>query len=224
MKLSVRIPLLIGVVVFVTSASLGLLALRLSTKALTDSVIGAVEAENMANAKLMSTLLNWELSILYEIANRPRIRTMDWEIVYNDLISEVPHIKAQQMALVLTDGKYTSIVNTTTNNVVDRSYFKKAMAGQNNIDIVVSRATGKPVIVMAVPIFQSNASGAPVIGVLMAEKDGVDYLTDIMLANLKKLLTKRLLLHDGCFSGAGGYHRPPKQRHGYQTFYAGRRS
>jgi methyl-accepting chemotaxis protein len=88
------------------------------------------------------------------------------------------------MALVLADGSYTSVINTTTNNVFDRSYFKRAMAGENNIDIVVSRATGKPVIVMAVPIRQSNEKNAPVIGILMAEKDGVDYLTDIMLENI----------------------------------------
>jgi len=130
MKLSVRIPLLIGIVVFITSASLGLLSLRLSTKTLTESVINALDDENKANAKLMTTLLNWEL-------------------VHSDLSPEVSRIKAQQMALVLADGSYTSVINTTTNNVFDRSYFKQAMAGENNIDIVVSRATGKPVIVMA---------------------------------------------------------------------------
>jgi len=185
MKLSVRVPLLIGVVVFATSGSLEVLALRLSSKTLTESVVGALEAENGANAKLMSTLLNWELSILYEIANRPSTRTLDWKIVHADLLPEVKRIKAQQMALVLADGSYTSVINTTTNNVFDRSYFKRAMAGENNIDIVVSRATGKPVIVMAVPIRQSNETNAPVIGILMAEKDGVDYLTDIMLKNLQ---------------------------------------
>jgi len=184
MKLSVRVPLLIGLVVFVTSASLEILALRLSSNTLTESVISSLESENQANAKLMSTLLNWELSILFEIANRPSIRTLDWAIVHADLLPEVPRIKAQQMALVLADGSYTSVINTTHNNVFDRSYFKKAMAGENNIDIVVSRATGKPVIVMAVPIRQSNEKDAPVIGILMAEKDGVDYLTDIMLENL----------------------------------------
>jgi len=185
MKLSVRIPLLIGIVVLVTSASLGLLTLQASTAALTDSVIDTLEVENEANARLMSTLLNWELGILYEIANRSSIRTLDWGIAYPDLIHEVSRIKAQQMALVLADGSYTSVINTTTNNVFDRSYFKRAMAGENNIDIVVSRATGKPVIVMAVPIRQNNEKDAPVIGILMAEKDGVDYLTDIMLENLK---------------------------------------
>jgi len=184
MKLSVRVPLLIGVVVFVTSATLAVLALRLSSQTLTESVNNALQSENKENAKLMSTLLNMELSVLYEIANRPSTRTLDWGIVHPDLIPEVSRVKAQQMALVLADGSYTSVVNTTTNNVFDRPYFKRAMSGENNIDIVVSRATGKPVIVMAVPIRQSNEANAPVIGILMAEKDGVDYLTDIMLANM----------------------------------------
>jgi len=185
MKLSARVPLLIGIVVFVISGSLAGLALRLSSQALTDSVINALKAENKSNAKLMSTLLNLELSVLYEIANRPSTRTLDWKIVHADLLPEVSRIKAQQMALVLADGSYTSVINTTTNNVFDRTYFKRAMVGENNIDIVVSRATGKPVIVMAVPIRQSNEKDARIIGILMAEKDGVDYLTDIMLENIK---------------------------------------
>jgi len=151
MKLSIKVPLLIGMVVFVISASIAMLALQLSSNALTDSVINALRAENKSNAKLMSTLLNMELSVLYEIANRPDTRTLDWKIVHPDLLPEVSRIKAQQMALVLADGSYTSVINTTTNNVFDRPYFKRAMAGENNIDIVVSRATGKPVIVMAVP-------------------------------------------------------------------------
>jgi len=185
MKLSVRIPLLIGIVVLVTSAGLGLLTLQTSTTILTKSVINSLEADNKEDAKLMSTLLNWELGILYEIANRPSVRTLDWGIVHADLLPEVPRINAQQMALVLADGSYTSVINTTTNNVFDRSYFKRAIAGENNIDIVVSRATGKPVIVMAVPIRQNNERNAPIIGILMAEKDGVDYLTNIMLENLE---------------------------------------
>jgi len=130
MKLSVKVPLLIGIVVLVTSAGLGLLTLQASTAALTKSVINTLEAENKANAKLMRTLLNWELGILYEIANRPSTRTLDWKIVRSDLLPEVPRIKARQMALVMADGSYTSVINTTTNNVFDRSYFKKAMAEQ----------------------------------------------------------------------------------------------
>jgi hypothetical protein len=85
MKLRVRVPLLIGVVVLVTSASLGLLALQASTKSLTQSIMTTLEAENRANAKLMSTLLNMELDILYEIANRPSTRTLNWEIVKTGL-------------------------------------------------------------------------------------------------------------------------------------------
>jgi len=104
MKLSVRIPLLIGIVVLVTSASLGLLSLQASTAALTKSVINSLEEENKEDAKLMSTLLNWELGILYEIANRPSVRTLDWRIVYPDLLPEVARVNAQQMALVLAYG------------------------------------------------------------------------------------------------------------------------
>ncbi|MDR0472470.1 MAG: hypothetical protein LBH43_02195, partial [Treponema sp.] len=75
MKLSIRIPLLIGVVVSVISVSLGLLALQISSATLTRSVVGALKAENEANVKLMNALLNKDLDVFFEVANRPRIRT-----------------------------------------------------------------------------------------------------------------------------------------------------
>ena len=184
MKLSIRIPLFIGIVVLAVSATLGLLALRTSSVTLTRSVIGAQAAENKANAVLMSTLLEWELSILYEIANSPSTRTLNWETVHSGLLPEVSRINAQQMALVLADGSYTSVINTTKNNISDRAYFKRAMTGENTIDIVISRVTNLPVIVMAVPIYQSSSAGAPIVGIVMAEKDGVAYLSDILLKNL----------------------------------------
>ena len=185
MKLSLKIPLLIGLLVLATSAALGLLALRTSSRALTDSVIGALHAENEANAKLMGSILNREYSVLYEIGNSALVRTMDWEAVQPILLDEVSRIEAQQIALSLPDGSWRSATTGLTTNVRDRNYFIKAMAGEPGIEIVIGRVTGTPVLVMAVPIYQSNASGAPIIGVLSAEKDGIDHLTDIMLENLK---------------------------------------
>jgi len=51
------------------------------------------------------------------VANRPSTRTLDWGIVHADLLPEVPRIKAQQMALVLADGAYRSVINTTIREV-----------------------------------------------------------------------------------------------------------
>jgi methyl-accepting chemotaxis protein len=184
MNLSVRVPLLIGIVVLVTSGSIALLSLRISTSTLTESVVGALYSENEANAKIMGTYLNGEANILFEIANRPRIRTLDWDIVRGDLISEVTRLEVEELGLMLPDGTYRAVVTNDVSNGADRDYFRKAMRGETNIDIIVSRVTNQPMLMFAAPIHQSSATNAPVIGVLVAQLDGVNYLSDIMTGNL----------------------------------------
>ncbi|MDR0302693.1 MAG: cache domain-containing protein, partial [Treponema sp.] len=185
MKLSVRVPLLIGLVVLATSGAIALFALRISTSTLTNSVVNALFAENEANAKIMDTYLNGEANILYEIANRPRIRTLNWDIVRGDLLSEVERLEVMELGLMLPDGTYRAVVTNDVSNGADRDYFKKAMKGEINIDIIVSRVTGEPVFMFAAPIYQSNENNAPIIGVLVAQLDGIHYLTDILVNNLK---------------------------------------
>ena len=185
MKLSVKIPLLIGIAVLAISVSLGLLALQASSTALTRSVISALQAENEANAKLMSSVLYQEYIVLYEIANSALVRTLEWDTIKPILLGEVTRLQAQQIAISAPNGNWRSVMTDATTNVIDRVYFKRAMAREVSIDIVVGRVTGMPVLVMAVPIYQSNERNAPIIGVLSAEKDGTEYLTDIMLRNLK---------------------------------------
>jgi hypothetical protein len=54
--------------------------------------VASLQAENEANVKLMSTLISWDLEIYYELANRPRIRSLDWDIVRGDLLAEIPRL------------------------------------------------------------------------------------------------------------------------------------
>jgi hypothetical protein len=183
MKLSIRIPLQIGIVAVVTYSILGLLSLQISSKTLTQSVVAELQVENAANARLMSTLLGWELGILYEIGNSPLVRTMNWETIQPTLLPEVSRINAQQIALVLPDGSWRSITTGSTTNSSDRKYFRRAIAGEKNIDIVVGRVTGLPVVVMAVPIYQSSEAGTPIIGVLTAEKDSESYIYPVGYRN-----------------------------------------
>jgi methyl-accepting chemotaxis protein len=122
-------------------------------------VIGALQAENEANVKLMSTLISWDLDIYYELANRPRIRSLDWDIVRGDLLAEIPRLGVEGIAFILPDGTLRRATDDGTAQVADRAYFKKAMAGEKNIDIVVNRVTNEPLLLMVVPIYESSARG-----------------------------------------------------------------
>jgi methyl-accepting chemotaxis protein len=181
MKLSVQIPLLFGLVILITSVSIGLVTLQISSSTLEENILNAIDAENESNTKLLSAILNDQLNVLYEIANRPLTRTMDWEAVRPSLMPDISRIGALAVALVDSEGVSHDVENETSLDLKDRVYFKRAMAGENNIDVIFSRLTSRIVVLFAAPIFQNDEAGAPVIGVLIAQKDGGKTLSDIVV-------------------------------------------
>lgn len=75
-----------------------------------------------------------------------------------------------QMYLIDKDGMqfYKTSHLETLGNRADREYFQKAIKGEIFIsDVVISRSTGRPITVMAVPVYQ----GGEIVGVLGASID-----------------------------------------------------
>ena len=164
MKLSVRIPLLIGAVVLITSVSIGLVTLQISSNILETNILSGIDAKNDANAELLSATLNGQLDVLREIANRPNTRTMDWALMKPNLTTDIPRISALDMALVTPDGVAHYVLDDTSANLGDREYVKQAMAGEKAIGVVFSRVTSQIVVMFAAPVFQNDQSGARVVG------------------------------------------------------------
>jgi methyl-accepting chemotaxis protein len=181
MKLSIQIPLLFGLVILITSVSIGVVTLQISSSTLEKTILNAVDNENELNTKLLSATLNDHLNVLYEIANRPQTRTMDWETVRPSLMHDISRIDALAVALVDSEGISRDVGNETSLNLKDRAYFKRAMAGEKNIDVIFSRLSNRIVVLFAAPIFQSDETGAPVVGVLIAQKDGGKTLSDLVV-------------------------------------------
>ena len=184
MKLSIRIPLLIGAVVLITSASIGFTALQISSNTLEATILNAIGAENGANAELLSSILKGQIDIIGEIANRARTRTMNWETVRPSLTADITRIGALDMALIFPDGIAHYVLDNSTLDLHDRDYFIRAMAGEKKIEVVFSRAISKTVVMFAAPIFQSDEKDAPVAGVLVARRDGAQTLSEVVV-NLK---------------------------------------
>ena len=184
MKLSIRIPLLIGAVVLVTSVSIGVITLQISSSTLEKNILDAIGEKNMANAEVLGVTLDGQLDILWEVANRARTRTMDWDTVRASLESDVSRINALDMAMVTPNGIAHYVLEDTTSDLRDRDYIIRAMAGEKAIGVVFSRVTNQIVVMFAAPILQNDQAGAPVVGVLIARKDGARALSDIVV-NLK---------------------------------------
>ena len=184
MKLSARIPLIIGAVVLATSVGIGIVSIRISSSTLEKSILDGIGDNNAANAEILRATLDGQLDVLWEIANRARTRTMDWEIVRPSLSSDVRRIGALDLAVIDPEGVARYVLEDTAANLGDRNYFKRAMAGEQNIEVLFSRVANQIVVVFVAPIYQSEQPGAPVVGVLLARKDGGQTLSNIVV-NLK---------------------------------------
>jgi methyl-accepting chemotaxis protein len=184
MKLSVKIPLLLGIVVFACSfAMLVVVEFKVRTtieKSSLDSLSGEIDA----NAHFLKSKLDVHVEVLAEIANRIRVRSMDWSIVQPALKADVARLGALDLAMVDPEGIAHYVIGGTTSFLKDRAYFQKAMAGEKSVEMVVSRVTGKVVTIFAVPIRKTEEMDSPVVGVLMARKDGAQTLSNLV-AELK---------------------------------------
>jgi methyl-accepting chemotaxis protein len=181
MKLSIRVPLLIVAVLLLTSAAIIVSVNLLVTGNMEKTVITGMESNSKMNAELLKVRLDMLLNQLWEIANRARTRTMDWQgVVKANLAPDVERIASLDMGLVLPDGTTNYVLEAASANIGDRDYVKQAFAGKSMIsDVLISRVTGKPVVMLAAPVFKDDTKNAPVVGVVVARKDGPTFLTGI---------------------------------------------
>lgn len=180
MKLGVRIPLLFGIIVLTTSVLITFMMARTSRLIFTDTIHSAMRVETDINEDLLSSKLVAQLDVIAEIATRIRVRSMDWSQVQPTLVPDVSRIGALDLAMATPSGSSHYVLDNTIVEVGDRDYFKKAMAGQKNVEMVFSRISGTLVALFCVPIYRDDTPGAPVIGVLIARKDGQSALTNMV--------------------------------------------
>ncbi|MCL2230558.1 MAG: methyl-accepting chemotaxis protein [Treponema sp.] len=173
MKLSVKIPLFFGVIIIVVAVSIAIVSIYRSTVILRTTIMNAMTSEGHANAEIISSKLIGQLDVLSEIAARYYVRDMDINTIRTSLVADVARIGASDLAVANTQGVSNYMIDNTSLNIGDRDYFKKALNGEKNIEIVVSRLSGNVVALYAVPIFRDSNPNSPVVGVLIARKDGM---------------------------------------------------
>jgi methyl-accepting chemotaxis protein len=182
MKLSVRVPLLITAVVLITSAAIIISVNLLVTKNMKVSVINGTVSNSRINAELLHAKLDTLLNQLWEIANRARTRTMNWEeVVKANFTPDVDRIESLDIGLVYPDGTTYYVRDEALANLGDRAYVKEAFTGKTTVsDVIISRVTNKPVVMLAAPVFKDESKGAPVLGLTVARKDGPTFLTGLV--------------------------------------------
>ena len=185
MKIGIRLPLLIGIIVLITCGSIIFAADVIITRELEAATFAELSGSAIASAQIIKTRMDAQLSQLWELANRARTRSMNWEdVVRQSLAPDVARIGTLDLGLVFPDGTAHYVTDNSTASLGDRTYFKQALAGDGAFsDVLISRVINRPVIMFASPIFESDAKGAPVKGVLISRKDSGAFLDD-MLKNI----------------------------------------
>jgi methyl-accepting chemotaxis protein len=158
MKLSRKISLAGGAVVFVVAATIGGVAVVLGSNAVEAQVVQVLQAQVNLGAQLVAKDLSTRLQVLQELADRARVRTLDWTIQKPSLLPDVEAHGYQDLAIVTPDGTAKYVLEATTAQLGDRDYVKTALGGRPVVsDVLISRVTGKPVVMAAVPVMVGNA-------------------------------------------------------------------
>jgi methyl-accepting chemotaxis protein len=135
--------------------------------------------EAAAGADLIALAMDSRLEVLQELANRARVRTMDFETQRGAIVGDVDRLGYLDFGIVTPDGVSTNVKAPTVSNLRDRDYVQKAFTGHGAVsDILVSRVTGETVFMYAVPIWSGDGPDARANGVLTGRRSADDLRTD----------------------------------------------
>ena len=178
MKLGTKISLWISLMLLATALGIGITLAMISANTLEKSLLQALADKNDSNAAFLSAMLNEQLKVLGQIADRPQTQTMDFGQMRSALVYDVRRIGVMDIAILTPDGTARYVMDESTAQLGDRQYVIRAMRGEPAMEAVFSRVINQLVVMQAVPIYY-DAERRRVVGVLVARKDGIRALSDI---------------------------------------------
>ena len=169
-KIPIRMKLIGGFLALLTlvCAGLGFIAYDRAMRASLGQVQENIQLMSQDGSRLVRSRLDFFILGLEGIANRDVIRSMNWDRQKLVLEREIERMKYLGMGVINADG-LALYPDGTTADLRDRGYFKEAMAGKSVLsNVIISRVTNSPVIVLATPI---KGFGGDVKAVLLARLD-----------------------------------------------------
>jgi methyl-accepting chemotaxis protein len=169
MSIGVKLVVILSGLILLSSAGLSLIAFTTTRSALQRSISGnlpllARETANYIQARINTYMINME-----NIASNQEMKSMDWERQQVFMGAELTRLGFLGMAVVSPDGTATYHDNTTA-QLGDCDYVKQAFDKKTVLsDVLVSRVTNQPVMMLATPIYSKLNV---VDSVLIARLDG----------------------------------------------------
>lgn len=168
---SIRTRLIIyfQMVLITVCSVMGYAAYDRASKALISESKSALEVASLEASMLIRSYLDQKVILMEAIAAQ-KIVTDDtpWEEKVAVLQPEAERNGYETFSITDLEGNARRLKGDPV-NVAERPYFKQAASGKSNVsDVTISKATGKPQILVAVPIIRESK----VMGVLYGVLDG----------------------------------------------------
>jgi len=167
-SIKLKLIFFFAVLILASSTAFGLISIRRASEALTEEAEKSLIMLAEDAAKLSESRIQTQREVLSMMAATPGINSMDWEIQQPILENQLKKTNFLAVAVVYPDGvaRYT---DGTTSELGDRTYVKRAFAGEANVsDLIISRVTNSVVLMYAAPIEKDGK----VLGVLIGRRDG----------------------------------------------------
>lgn len=168
-SIKTRLVVFFSVLLIIVSGVLGYAANDRATAAVLHEGEHALEAVNLEAALLVSSFINEKTTLIEAIAAQKIVTDeTTWEEKVAVLQPEAERNGFETFVIADLAGNAKRLKGDPV-NVADRDYFKLAASGKSNMsDVLISKATGKPSLIVAAPILRDGT----VTGVLYGVMDG----------------------------------------------------
>jgi methyl-accepting chemotaxis protein len=153
MSFSRKISIFAGILAIFISVGMGLASIMIASKIVMDATEKSLQWQAETGSRLVCAEILSQLEILQKIANRPATTTMKWEMQKQGLEGEAARLGYLDIGIVDPQGQARYILESGTYDLSDRDYIKQALHGERAIsDVLISKVTNKPVVMLAVPM------------------------------------------------------------------------
>ncbi|WP_027625893.1 methyl-accepting chemotaxis protein [Clostridium lundense] len=203
MTLKKKLPIIISLIIFLSLSLTGTINYIQSSKAMIDSTKNSMISINERVVSTMNTIINREQTLVTILSNRSNIIALmkahnssklddnykkliqsnnEWLKGYVKEVGNIEHaFIVDSKGLIISDSE----ASTIGKNVLDRDYHKTTMNGSKSIgSLVVSKSTGKQIIVFTSPIKVNNEILGYVGTAVLAESFS-EHLSNININNTK---------------------------------------
>ena len=180
-----KLMIVFGLLILAVGLTLGILAVRTASKAVTEKVETHLIDKATDTAEILDGRINALFQFSEGLARMPALRDKDLsynekldflkkEVAYNDLLVEA--------ALVDAQGNMYHSVSKEIISVKDREWFKTAFGGGKFVmEPYVSRATNKMIITLSLPVYDDNRNVTGVLAIATEAGWLSDQIDDIVV-------------------------------------------